>query len=323
MQQMKLDTDSWEYADAFRSIRLAQGICWGLILAAVLFQVFAFVAVRFLGVLDSTYQAGPATAGPSPSASAGAQGTREPNRPSAPTTQPSSATRTAPPATRPEAATRPSAPASASAAPRPTTRWAEFLGWTLPGTRFFAMVASLVLILTLLLAVKLSLLDHMGGVAGLTSAMLWSLVLFAMLTPWQQVLQGGVACGALFGLSDLTAWTARVRPSGAAASPASRDVLFYYLRFLVYPIAALATAALVQIKFIQGLRRMVFFSQPRPIEIRAPASPVRPARTPPEPAAEAVPPPTQDPSAPKPVPKPGEGQSAPAPGAIDTPTDDR
>lgn len=130
------------------------------------------------------------------------------------------------------------------------TWWYHMLHWVMPAVKFIALVAGLLLMLTLIFAVKLSLLERMGGVAGLMSAFFWSLVLFAILVPWQDVLVDSFASGALYSLGDLTGSRARL-------GEAWTDTVIFYARFVLYPVVTVLVWLVVQMKFARGYRAIV------------------------------------------------------------------
>ena len=129
--------------------------------------------------------------------------------------------------------------------------WRVVLRWTLPAGKFVALASALLLVLTLMFAVKLALHGQTGGVAGLMSAFFWSLVLLVLLVPWQQALPGSSAlAGATHNLGDLVAASAEARAADASAM----DVLFFYGRFIVYPVLALLLLLIVGAKWGRGYR---------------------------------------------------------------------
>jgi len=130
--------------------------------------------------------------------------------------------------------------------------WYYALQWALPATRFCAMVSAILLAISILLAVKLSLLGRLGGVAGMTSAFFWSLILLAILTPWQRVLGGQLVCGAMFNLGELIEAARKVKTAWGATDVSLLDTTIYYARFLAYPIVALLVWLIVQAKFARG-----------------------------------------------------------------------
>ena len=117
----------------------------------------------------------------------------------------------------------------------------------LPGTRFGAMVLCLLLVLMVMFAVKLSLVERIGGVAGFISAFNWSLILLMMLIPWKPILGSSFSCGALFTYSELINADAAL-----GDAPTQIEQGLFYARFLAYPCLALLTCLVVQVKFARG-----------------------------------------------------------------------
>ena len=132
--------------------------------------------------------------------------------------------------------------------------WYYSLQWILPGTKFIAVVSAGLLALTLMLGVKISLLGRLGGVAGLISAMFWSLILLAIVVPWQQIVHGQIASGALYNLGDLVAKAKTVKASWGAEDTSLAELAFYYGRFMALPIIALLVWLVTQAKFARGCR---------------------------------------------------------------------
>ena len=148
------------------------------------------------------------------------------------------------------------------------------------------MVASMLLTLALLFAVKLSLLDRLGGVAGLVRAFFWSLLVFAMLVPWQQLLRDTAVCGALFSFDELAREAREVKAAWGASQAGGSGAALYYVRFLAYPAAALLAAGMVQLCFMAGYGRMTLSpalgagppdTSPEPPGGKAPTSPAESA----------------------------------------------
>ena len=135
-------------------------------------------------------------------------------------------------------------------------QWHTMLHWVLPGTKFLAVVSSMLLILILLFGVKLSLLGRLGGLAGLISAFFWSLILFAMVIPWQQVLKGSFVSGSVYNLGNLVQETRKVLGTWGATDVSWLDHVVYYARFILFPLVTVAVWLLVQLKFARGYRQM-------------------------------------------------------------------
>ena len=122
--------------------------------------------------------------------------------------------------------------------------------------------------LTLMFLVELSLVGRLGGAAGFMRAFFLSLILLAMFVPWQQIIKGDFACGALFNLGQLE--EARRELQGDKLSQ-----ILHYARFIAYPSLALLVLIAVQIAFGKGYRKM---NIPRTVTVaRRPESPQQPS----------------------------------------------
>lgn len=150
-----------------------------------------------------------------------------------------------------------SAPATAASedAAASAEVWRQCLNWIFPATKFVALVAGVLLVLTMLLAVNLTLVGRTGGSAGFTGGLFWAMLLCVFLIPWQQIgeFRSTFACGALYNFGDLTEWTRRVVWKAKDVSFLTR--IFYYARFLAYPCFAAMLLLVVQARFARGWRR--------------------------------------------------------------------
>ncbi len=215
MEQLRTHVAGDQYQEAFASVRAAKIWFWWLILAAVVIQITGFILVRYAGVIDK-----------------------------APAVTQAAEPKAAPPAIAP------AADEQAEAA----DMWYQTLNWILPATKFIALAAGMLLILTTMFSVKLSLLGRTGGVAGFMGAFFWSILLWVFLIPWQQALHTSVATGALFNIGELIEKTRPILWGGEPASALER--MFYYVRFLAYPLFVILLQLIVQAKFARGYRRM-------------------------------------------------------------------
>jgi len=229
------DLQSSEYTSAFQSVRCAKNVFWWLILLSLAVQGAAFGLTYWGGLVDAEH-----AVAPTPAAT--------------------------------ETATQPTGAAvdEKSAAVEQAEFWSQILFWALPATKFLAFVSALLLTAVLLLAVLTSLVGRLGGVAGLTGAMLWSLVLLAMVTPWQQALRTTFACGALYNMGDLIQAVRGIRPDWGAANVKMLDQVLFHARFLGYPVLTLLVWLVVQVRFARGYRNMDI---PPIVKTASPASP--------------------------------------------------
>jgi hypothetical protein len=135
--------------------------------------------------------------------------------------------------------------------------WYVTLAWLLPGSKFVLVVSATILMAILMFATLLSINARAAGVAGIVSAALWSMLLLAIITPWQQVMNTTVACGATFNLGELVSGSQAVISRWGAGSPSLLDQILYYARFLAYPALAMFVWLVVLSKFARGYGRML------------------------------------------------------------------
>ncbi len=251
MQQIQYDIRPGEFHDAMKSTRSARLIFWLLLGLAIMLQLAAFGLVESGGVLEGEPSALAKGSDDKPPAAAG-------RKPAAAPAKKPAAKKPSPPAAARAAKTPASKPAAAGMQEPELTKaekWRIALRWSLPAAKFVAMVTAFLLTLTILFAVGLSLVGRLGGMAGLMSAFFWSLILFVMVVPWQQVLENRtLACGALFNLGELLAR----RGEWGGAEAARPDTILYYGRFVAYPGTALLIWLIVHVKFVRASMRMHF-----------------------------------------------------------------
>jgi hypothetical protein len=143
------------------------------------------------------------------------------------------------------------------ASPAPTTKAAvvnELLSYLASGTTFFSMILPILLCFVLLLIVNIMLVGRLLGLARVTSAFLWCLVLVLLMFPYQTFF-GGTNEPLDFRLPGMVfTWDELVT---YAKFPTDRWAFAFmkWTRFLVMPLLALVLLAVVQIKSNRGLRQ--------------------------------------------------------------------
>lgn len=205
-----------DYVQAMKPVKRFKNLFLLLILLSLLFQTNSFVLLEFTHALESS--------------------------PSAPP----------PKADDDSGETTAEAPKRISATSPAGEAYLHAMEWLLPITKFASMVCGLLLAISLLFAALLSLTANGRGTPQLIGAFFWSLILLAMLIPWQQVYAASVACGVMFNASELM----RARDLFHVGAQTFQDQLFFYGRFLAYPAAVLAVWWIVAIKFAGGYRRL-------------------------------------------------------------------
>lgn len=222
-----------DYADALITARRAK-LVLGLILALILLiQLTLFLLVRFEVI----------------------------HLPAAPTAASLADTLPATPAAiPPAAATLPAtAPtlASGTASTGSTPAWLlDALQYLVDGSVFVGIVSGIVFSIVLLLIVNVMLVGRLIGVARLTSAYVWSIVLLVLLFPWQAFLANATFSnpelrvpGVLYNWHEFLT-TADFGPS----MPLEVQIL-KWVRFVVMPIVALIIVMVVHLKSNRGLKQ--------------------------------------------------------------------
>ncbi len=255
MQQIRYTSQASDLVGALKSARAAKNIFLVILLVMILAQIASFVAVHFAGVLDPIYEH-ELNAGRDVKAAIAAE-TEKQDDSKEPAKEDADA-RGAEGGEDPNAAPAETEGAQPESVDEGSLGRSEFIRyvmrWGLPGSRFFALVSAILLCLTLLMAVNISLVDRLGGSAPLASSFFWSLVLLAMVTPWQQLLRGSFACGALFNYGEMIEWVKDVRSSWGGSEPETMELVLFYARFLGYPVLALLLWLAVQLKFMSGFK---------------------------------------------------------------------
>ncbi|MBT3199334.1 MAG: hypothetical protein HN350_05410 [Phycisphaerales bacterium] len=214
MEQLYPTARRPEYAIAFRSLRASKNLAAGLIILCLLLQIGSTIAVHFARLLDE-----PAAAAP--------------------------VAETAP-------ATQPAKTADAEQYDVPAIA-RLVMEHGLPIAQFASMVLCLLLVLMVMFAVKISLIERIGGVGGFMGSFNWSLILLMMLIPWRPIMGGDMFCGAMFNFDELMAAQKLM-----CQAPDQIAQGFFYARFIAYPCAALLACLFVQGKFAKGYAAVDF-----------------------------------------------------------------
>ncbi|MFQ6047801.1 MAG: hypothetical protein ACE5K7_00370 [Phycisphaerae bacterium] len=152
-------------------------------------------------------------------------------------------------AVQPSAAAGPAT--QAAAAPAEPTRqavaWQQTIRMLVPLAQFVGLVSALLLAVSLLVGLNVSLAGRLGGAGRMTSAFFWSVLLLALLFPWQQLLAGGAmpVPGVFYGMAELE----RVAQSRAMSLAES---IAEYARYLAYPVLAVLIGLLASVRFGRG-----------------------------------------------------------------------
>lgn len=209
-----------DYADAMLVARRAKRALVLLLLLMLLAQLALFFTARFS---DALFVAAP----PAPVEA---------------TTQPA-------PTTLATAITTPTTPV------QPANKWVDPLKYLIAITDFVGVTASIVLAAVLLLLVGIMLVGRLIGVARVTSAFVWCLILIVMLFPWQAFLNSEkmdrrefIIPGVLYTWDE---FLVNARFENGLNAPA----ILKWARFAGFPIAAVLILFSIEVKSNRGLRQ--------------------------------------------------------------------
>lgn len=207
-----------EFAVALRSAQKARNVALVVLAAALVSQIVVFSMVRWGGWLDDACK---------PEPMAGLIAATEPA----------------------------SQPAQVEAEGLDARQRRELLNWVLAAGKFFGFASSAFLCVVLAFALSFVMLGRLGGTASMAGAFFWSVVLLAALTPWQQIYAGSFACGATFNLGELESHLRAVKPEWGGAETSLLRHLHVYVRFFMYPLAAVMLSVVVCAKTLIGSKR--------------------------------------------------------------------
>lgn len=129
-------------------------------------------------------------------------------------------------------------------------KWQSLLEYLVGLTAFLGIALTVVLAIVLLLIVKIMLVGRLIGVARLTSAFIWTVVLAALLFPWQAFWADYdfKIPGALY------TWNELVHRVNFSTERNDQTVLFW-ARFVAFPVLALIILLAIQVKSRRGLQQ--------------------------------------------------------------------
>lgn len=228
------DEQTSQYISAFGGAKRAKNVCLFAIILTLALQGASFVAVRFFGVIDVN-QIRPPTRRELVAAGQGGPG---------------GASATSAPAARPQGQDdRPNDDET-----RGAIVWQRVMDWVLHATKILTPIFTMLLLISILMAVCLSLLGRLGGIDSLVGAFFWAAVLLALVMPWQQILLDRFATGAMYDLNELIADSHKVMTAWGAAAPTWQNEVLYYVRFAGLPGIAFIAWLIVAVKFACGCR---------------------------------------------------------------------
>ncbi|HUW81433.1 MAG TPA: hypothetical protein VMZ31_01405 [Phycisphaerae bacterium] len=130
-----------------------------------------------------------------------------------------------------------------------TVAWRQAIAVLVPLSRFLGLIAACLLVISYFIGLNVCLAGRLGGARGMTSAFFWSVLLLALLFPWQHLLLGATVQvpGVFYSFEDLQQ-LASSSPSGMIAN------IEHYTRYLGYPVLAILIALVACLRFVRASR---------------------------------------------------------------------
>jgi hypothetical protein len=147
------------------------------------------------------------------------------------------------------------APTSPAASTQPSARALDLLQYVIDATCFLGVTLSIVLSFVLLLIVNIMLVGRLIGVARLTSAYVWCLVLIVLLFPWQAFLSNASFNDPNFKIPGALYTWDELKATAQFAGEMSMQAFLKWARFVVFPGAALLLVLMIQVKSNRGIRQ--------------------------------------------------------------------
>jgi len=122
-------------------------------------------------------------------------------------------------------------------------------------TGYVGLVSTLVLGVVLLLIVAIMLVGRLVGVAGVTSAFIWTTVLLLMLFPWQAFLNNNGLTGVEFKIPGVLYTWDELISFAKFQSGLTTEAFFKWSRFVGFPVVALILLMVIQTRSSRGLKQ--------------------------------------------------------------------
>jgi hypothetical protein len=141
---------------------------------------------------------------------------------------------------------------------QPVRDWTPILNFLTNTGMFLSLVLSILLGFVLLLIVNIMLVGRLIGVARVTGAYIWSIVLLLLLFPWQFFLNNvGLTIERISWKFPGVLWTWSELAAGAKFpnDPIFPDAFVHWARFVAMPLVAVLIVLAIRVKSNRGIRQ--------------------------------------------------------------------
>ena len=138
-----------------------------------------------------------------------------------------------------------------------SVNWSDVLHYVLAATTFLGVTFTIVLGFVILLIANIMLVGRLIGVARVTSAYIWSLILLVLLFPWQSFLgDAGVTLNqAAFKIPGVLCTWEELSQNAHFSTSDVQVAALKWARFVAFPVLAILILLAIQIKSNRGMRQ--------------------------------------------------------------------
>ncbi len=135
--------------------------------------------------------------------------------------------------------------------------WQNVLIWGFMVSKLVAVLSAVLLVLIIGYTGVVALVGGGKGVQYFVSAFLWSLLVLALLSPWQEILRGGLFSGALYNLQELRVCMQNIDLLRAGGEkPGIIEQTRFFARFLGYPLVSFMVLITMLVRYARGYRQL-------------------------------------------------------------------
>jgi hypothetical protein len=135
--------------------------------------------------------------------------------------------------------------------------WQNVLFWSISTSKLLALFSGCMVVATLVLTNLVVIVAGGKGARLFITASLWSLLLLLLVSPWQDILQGGFLRGAMYSLDTLRTWVAEMPDPTSGQLQLDFHAVRFFAQFMGYPIISLLVLIMSLLRFGQGYKQIV------------------------------------------------------------------
>ncbi|RKY23878.1 MAG: hypothetical protein DRP83_08495 [Planctomycetota bacterium] len=135
--------------------------------------------------------------------------------------------------------------------------WHNVMFWAVNMSKLLALFSGCMVVAILAITNLVVIVGGGKGARLFITASLWSLLLLLLVSPWQDILRGGLLRGALYNLDTLRTWIAEMPGPKSGELKLDFHAVRFFAQFMGYPIISLLVLIMSLVRFGQGYRQIV------------------------------------------------------------------